>query len=209
MRRLPFLLLWLWLAPPAAAQSLFILQGERAVEASAGWSVGPVSNGLETFASVALAGRWDVGAGFNWYSADFGGPANTTFSEWMSFIRYLAFKEQDDGTPVTLSAHAQFVQGWDDNDDSGWYVLAGGQLYKKLALADGLALYPYVGFSLAGESYTFAGDASEHAVYLTRQFGVHGQITVSPNVWLRLTAEEHSFRRETYRAVRAAVVVRR
>lgn len=196
-------------ATPAAAQSLFILQGERAAEGSAGWSVGPFSHGIETSAAIALDGRWDIGVGFNRYAADFGGDGDTTFSEWTPMVRYFAFKEGDDDTPATLAVHAQFFQGWYDEGDSGWSALAGGQLYKKLALADGLALYPFVGFSLAGEAYTFGGGDPERSVYLTRQFGVHGQITLGADAWLRVTAEEHSFRRETYRAVRAAVVIRR
>jgi hypothetical protein len=196
------------IATGAAAQSLFILQGERAAEGSVGWSVGPFSNGIETHAGASLDGRWDVGFGFNRYSVDFGGPDDTTLTEWTPFVRYFLFKEEDDATPVSVAAYGQFFSDNIDGDDEGWYVLAGGQLYKKLTLVDGLALYPYVGFSLAGESYTIGGGEPERAIYLTRQFGVHGQIRVTDNSWVRLTAEEHSFRRETYRAVRGAYVVR-
>ncbi|HUE88925.1 MAG TPA: hypothetical protein VMO26_22835 [Vicinamibacterales bacterium] len=193
---------------PAAGQSLFIVQGERAAEGSVGWSVGPFSNGLETHGAVSLDGRWDAGFGFNRYAADFGGQDDTILTEWSPFVRYFLFKEDDDATPVSFAAHAAFFQDNFDGDDEGWYVLAGGQLYKKFTLDETLALYPFVGFSLAGESYTFGGGEAERAVYLTRQFGVHGQIPLGAAAWLRVTAEEHSFRRETYRAIRVAYVRR-
>ncbi len=193
---------------PAAGQSLFIAQGERAAEGSVGWSVGPFSNGVETHGAVSLDGRWDVGFGFNRYSADLGGQDDSVFTEWSPFVRYFLFKEDDDGTPVSFAAHAALFQDNFEGDDEGWYVLAGGQLYKKLTLADTLSLYPFVGFALAGESYTFGGGAAERALYLTRQFGVHGQISLGTDSWLRVTAEEHDFRRETYRALRVAYVVR-
>jgi len=192
---------------PAYGQSLFILQGERAAEGSIGWSVGPFSKGLETHGGVSLDGRWDVGFGFNRYAVDLGGADDSTFTEWTPFVRYFVFKEDDDATPVSFAAQAQLFQDNYDGDDSGWYVLAGGQLFKKLALVEGFALYPFVGFSLAGESYTFGGD-TERAVSITRQFGIHGQITLGTDAWLRITAEEHSFRRETYRALRGAFVRR-
>lgn len=196
------------LAGPARAQSLFILQGERAAEGSVGWSVGPFSNGLEMHAGASLDGRWDVGFGVNRYSVDLGGEDDGTITEWTPFVRYFLFKEEDDGTPVTLAVNGQLFLDNFEGDDKGWYVLAGGQLFKKLTLIPEFAVYPFVGFSLAGESYSFGGGAAERALYITRQFGVHGQVTVSDNAWLRITVEEHSFRRETYRAVRAAFVKR-
>jgi hypothetical protein len=195
-------------AAPASGQSLFIFQGEHAAEGSVAWSVGPFSNGVETHAAVSLGGRWDVGFGFNRYLADFGGDADSVFTEWSPFVRYFLFKEDDDATPVSFAAHAAFFQDNFDNDDEAWYVLAGGQLYKKLTLSDTLSLYPYAGFAVAGESYTFGGGEAERSVYITRQFGVHGQISLGADAWLRITAEEQSFRRETYRAARVAFVGR-
>jgi hypothetical protein len=201
-------ILLLWLNGTASGQSLFIAAGERAAEGSVGWSVGPFSNGIEIQGAVSLDGRWDVGFGVNRYVADFGGADDTTLTEWSPFVRYFLFKESDDAAPVSFAAHAAFFQDNYEGDDEGWYVLAGGQLFKKLAMSDGFALYPYVGFSLAGESYSFGGADAERAVYLTRQFGVHGQMALGSNAWLRITAEEHSFRRETYRAARVAYVRR-
>lgn len=195
-------------ASPAAAQSLFVLTGERAVEGSVAWSVGPFSNGIETLAALSLDGRWDVGFGVNRYAADFGGPDDTTLIEWTPFARYFIFKEDDDAVPLSLAVHAQYFRDHVDGQANGWYVLAGGQLFKKFVLTDGFALHPYVGFALAGESSPLGGDTSERSVYLTRQFGVHGQLTLTDDAWLRVTVEEHAFRRETYRAVRAAYVVR-
>jgi hypothetical protein len=193
---------------PVSAQSLFILQGERAAEGSVAWSVGPFSNGIELHGAVSLDGRWDVGFGFNRYDVDFGGDGDTALSEWTPFVRYFVFKEDDDATPVSLAVHAQYFSDSFGADDHGWYLLLGGQLYKKLKLVDSFALYPYIGFALAGESYTIGSADAEGAIYLTRQFGVHGQVRVTENAWVRLTLEEQSFRRETYRAARAAYVVR-
>jgi hypothetical protein len=207
----PFFLssvLVLGLVGPAPAQSLFVLQGERAAEGSVAWSVGAFSNGLEVHGAASLDGRWDVGFGLNWYESDLGGPGTTTLTEWSPFVRYFFYKEDDDGTPVSLAAHAALFQGNYEGGEEGWYTLAGGQLYKKFTLSDVLALYPYVGFSLALESSSFSGSEAERSLSLTRQLGVHGQIALSPDAWLRVTAEEQSFRRETYRAARIAYVRR-
>ena len=195
-------------AAPATTQSLFIGQGDRAVEGSIGWSVGPFSNGIETQVAGSLDGRWDVGFAFNRYVADLGGDDDTSFTEWSPSVRYFLFKEADDGVPVSLAAHAALFQDNYESGDEGWYVLAGGQLFKRFDLAETLALYPYVGFSLAGESYSFGGAAAERSLYLTRQFGVHAMIPVGTDAWVRVTAEEHAFRRETYRAARVAYVRR-
>jgi hypothetical protein len=209
MHRISIAAFVVWaLASTASAQSLFIEQGQRAAEGSVAWSVGPFSNGVESHAGVSLDGRWDVGFGFNWYAADFGGADDTTFTEWTPFVRYFVFKEADDSTPVSLAAQAAFFQDHYEGGDESWYILAGGQLYKRFAISDGFALYPYVGFSLAGESYSFGGADAENALYLTRQLGVHAQVTVGADSWVRVSAEEHAFRRETYRALRAAFVRR-
>jgi hypothetical protein len=112
------------------------------------------------------------------------------------------------GTPVSLAAHAAFFQGNYEGGEEGWYSLAGAQLYKKFPLADTLALYPYVGFSLALESSSFGGGDRERSLYLTRQIGVHAQLALSTDSWLRVTAEEQGLRRETYRAARVAYVRR-
>ena len=121
MRVLGAAVLTLLMADAAFAQSLFILQGERAAEGSVAWSVGPFSNGVETHGGVSLDGRWDVGFGFNRYSVDFGGADDTTLTEWTPFVRYFLFKEDDDGTPVSLAAHGQFFEDDFDGDDEGWY----------------------------------------------------------------------------------------
>jgi hypothetical protein len=202
------LLLTLMTAAPVAAQSLFVLDGEHAVEGAVAWSVGPFSDGVETHAAVSLHGRWDVGFGFNRYWADFGGGGDSILNEWSPFVRYFLFKEDDDATPVSLAAHAAYFLDDFGGDGEGWYALAGLQLYKKLTLSDGFSLFPYLGFSLAGESYSFGQADSDDSIYLTRQFGVHGQMSLSPDAWLRITVEEHSFRRETFRALRVAYVHR-
>jgi hypothetical protein len=144
----------------------------------------------------------------NRYSADFGGDAGTTFTEWSPSVRYFLFKEGDDQTPVSLAVHAALFQDNYEADDEAWYVLGGGQLFKRLELHDTFALFPYVGFSLAAESFSFGGAEPDRSVYLTRQFGVHAVIAVSAGTWFRITAEEHAFRRETYRAARVGLVRR-
>ena len=192
----------------ASAQSLFIQQGERAIDGSAAWSVGPFSNGVEIQAGGSVNGRWDIAFGVNRYSADFGGDDDTTFSEWSPSVRYFLHKEQDDGTPVSLALHAAYFAGDYDGEDEGWYGLIGGQLFKRLELVEKFVVYPYVGFSLAAESYSFGGADAERTLYITRQFGVHGLIPVGADAWLRVTVEEHSFRRETYRAARVGFVRR-
>jgi hypothetical protein len=196
------------LARPASAQSLFVQQGERAVDVSAGWSVGPFSNGVEIQAGGSVDGRWDIAFGVNRYSADFGGDDDTTFSEWSPSARYFFHKEQDDGTPVSLALHTAFFQGHYEGEGDGWYGLLGGQLFKRLELVEAFVIYPYVGFSLAAESYSFGGAEAERTLYITRQFGVHGLMPMGARTWLRVTVEEHSFRRETYRAARVGIVRR-
>ena len=195
------------LTTSANAQSLFILQGDRAGEGSFSWSSGAFSNGFEFQGGASLDGRWDVGFGFNRYSVDLGGEDNATFTEWTPFVRYFLFKEDDDATPVSLAAHAQFFSDNYEGDDTGGYVLSGGQLFKKFTVTDTLAFYPFVGFSLAAESATFGG-ATERAVYLTRQLGVHAEISVMDGAWIRVTLDEHAFRRESYKAARVAYVRR-
>lgn len=193
---------------PAQAQSLFIQQGEHGFDGSIAWSVGPFSQGVELHGAVSIDGRWDAGFGVHRYAADFGGPDDTTVVEWTPFVRYFAVKEDDDGMPVTLAFHGQFVRSTFEGGMDGWYALGGAQLVKKLLLVEGLAFYPFLGFSLAAESSAFDAGDPDRSVYITRQFGVHGQIAMGPDTWLRLTTEEHGFRRETYRAVRLALVHR-
>lgn len=196
------------LVPRAAAQSLFVAQGERAVEGAIGWSVGPFSNGVEIQASASLDGRWDVGFGVNRFVADFGGADDTTLVEWSPSARYFLFKEQDDRTPVSFAVQGAWFQSHYEGGSDDWYAVAGGQLFKRLVLGEGLSLFPYVGFALAAESSAFGGGPATRALYLTRQFGVHGLVTLGADTWLRITAEEQAFRRETFRAARVAYVRR-
>src|SRR5215207_3329469 len=150
-------------ARSAGAQSLFVLQGERAAEGSIAWSVGPFSNGIEVHGGASLDGRWDVGFGVNRYDVDLGGADDATLTEWTPFVRYFLFKETDDGTPVSLAAKGQFFKDDFGGSDEGWYLLAGGELYKKLALADGIAVYPYIAFSFAAESLSLGGADPDRA----------------------------------------------
>lgn len=194
--------------PAASAQSLFIAEGERAAEGSVAWSVGPSSSGVEAHGAVSLHGRWDVGLGLNHYSFDVPGGGDQAFTEWAPFVRYFLFKEQDDAVPVSLALHGQYFHDDYDVDGSGWYALVGATMAKRLGMGDGFALYPFVGFSLGTESFTFGAADPARETYLTRQFGVHGLAALADGLWLRVTVDEQAFRRETYRAVRVAVVGR-
>jgi len=82
----------------ADAQSLFVAHGERASEASVGWSVGEFSQGVEVQGGVSLGSRWDVAFGVNRYDAGLGGRNDATLTEWSPSARYFLFKEQDDQT---------------------------------------------------------------------------------------------------------------
>lgn len=192
----------------ASAQSLFIAAGERAVEGSAAWSAGPSSDGLEVHGAVSLDGRWDVGIGVNRYSFEVPGSPDQTFSEWSPFVRYFLLKEADDAVPVSLSVHGQYFRDNYEGSDEGWYALFGATVTKRLSMGESFALYPFIGFSLGTESYTFGDADPARDTYLTRQLGVHGLATLADGLWLRVTLDEQAFRRETYRAVRVAVVGR-
>jgi hypothetical protein len=204
--------LWgcLMLSSTAGAQSLFLDRGQRAVDATVGWSVGPSSDGIETAVGVALDGRLDLGFAFNRYDVDLGDGSSSTFNEYAPFVRYFAVKEGADGAPVSLALHGQYFGDDYSGDDTGWYVMTGMTLAKRLRLSKPLTIYPFGGFSFVGESYSFGGGPSERAVYLTRNLGLHLTIPLAADgaTVLRATVEEQSFRRETYRTARIGVVRR-
>lgn len=210
MRRVFFaLVLTLAGAVTASAQSLYLQPGERAVEVSAGWSVGPSSNGLETHASVSLDGRWDAGLSFNRYDINFDDGSDSTFSEYAPFARFFAVKQAENGSPISLAVSAQlFLDDYPSAGDSGTFVQIGTTVYKSLKLAEGFELQPFVGFAFVAESYAFGGGDAETAQYLTRDIGLHFTTgTDEPWIW-RATLLEQSFRQETYRALRLAVIRR-
>lgn len=201
--------LGLVMAAPAAAQSLYVPAGERGVEVSAGWSVGPSSNGIETHAGVSLDGRWDVGVSFNRYTIDFEDGSDSTFNEYAPFVRYFFVKEADNGAPVSLSANAQlFLDDYPNAADKGKFVQIGATVYKSLRISDNFEMQPFAGFAFVAESYTFGGGDAETAQYLTRDFGLHFT-TSTDRAWIwRATLLEQSFRRETYRGARVAAIRR-
>jgi hypothetical protein len=155
---------------------------------------------------LALDGRWDVGFGVNRYWVDLG-AGDTGLTELTPFARYYFVKERDDASPVTLAGRAQFVADLYGGSADGWYVLVGADLSKQFEVLEDFAVIPYVNFSVAGESYGVEG-AIERSMSLTRQLGVHGVITIRDGFWFRVTAEEQSFRRESFRALRLALVRR-
>lgn len=202
--------LLLALAQGAAAQSLYVEPGQRAVEATVGWSVGPSSDGFETTAAFGFDGRVDAGVAFNSYDLDFGDGTGLSFNEYAPFVRYFAVKEGRDDAPVSLALHGQYFSADYDDEDTGWYVMTGATIYKRLGLSKTFNLYPFIGFAFAGESYSYDGGPDERAVYLTRNLGMHAAVALgaSGKTLLRFTVEEQSFRRETYRAARIGIVQR-
>lgn len=200
MKYLTAFLIFAFAAAPAAAQSLYLAPGERAVEVSGGWSVGPSVDGFESHVGVSLNGRWDVGLSFHVYE---------DFNEYAPFARFFVLKETEGGPPVSLDVKAQlFLDDFPSAEDKGKFVQIGTTVYKSLKLTDGFALQPFVGFAFVGESYAFGGEDAETAQYLTRDIGLHFT-TATDRPWIvRATLLEQSFRRETYRAVRAAFIRR-
>ena len=204
MRTLSAFLVTVLAAIPASAQSLHLPAGTSGIEGSVGWSVGPSSNGVESHVGVSLEGRVDVGLGFNHYTFAFGDGSDSDFNEYAPFVRWFPIKESD-GHPVSLSVNGQvFVDDYNSND-SGNFVQFGTTVYKNFDLGANFAIQPFFGFAFVAESYTF-GDDNEKAQYLTRDLGLH--LTTNPTrPWIvRFTLIDQSFRRETYRGARVAVV---
>ncbi|HEX9368098.1 MAG TPA: hypothetical protein VF921_15815 [Vicinamibacterales bacterium] len=207
MRGVCVLLFLAMAATPAQAQSLYMKKGERAVEGSIGWSVGPSSNGTEGVVSASVDGRVDVGVSLARYTYTFTDGSKSTFTEYAPFVRFFPIKEQD-GAPVSLAISGQVFLDSYGTPDSGHYVQVGTAIYKQLKLSDRLSIQPYVGFAFVAESYTFGGGPAARAQYLTRDIGLH--FTSAPErPWIfRLTLAEQSFRRETYRGARVSVIHR-
>lgn len=196
----------LFAAIECGAQSLYLERGQRGVEASAGWSVGPSSNGVETFASAGFDGRVDVGIAISRYTVTFDDGSKSSFSEYAPFVRAFLVKEAQGGPPVSLAVSGQvFIDDY-GTDDSGNYVQVGTMVYKNLRLSDRWSMQPFAGFAFVAESYTFGGGPAERARYLTRDFGLHVTTAIDRPWILRFTLAEQSFRRETYRGARVAVI---
>lgn len=196
------------LASPAAAQSLLLDRGQRAVEVVAGGSFGPSSDGFESRFSLAFDGRIDVGVAINRYTYTFDG-VDSSFSEIAPFARVFLAKETPGGSPISLALSAQvFIDNY-EGDDSGGYVQAGPTLYKHFAVTDRVSVQPHLGFSIVRESYTFGGITDSQS-YLARSLGfaVTTRLSQGGGAWLQLTLEEQSFRNETYRAARLGLIGR-
>lgn len=190
---------------PLHAQSLYLKDGEHAVEGGVAWSVGPSSNGVEFLASTNVTSRFDVGLVIARYTYTFDDGSKSTFNEYAPFVRLFAVKEQD-GAPVTLGFSGQiFVDDYPVEGDSGKYIQLGTTIYKKFELTSRYAVQPFVGFGLVAESYAFGGAPAERAQYLTRDIGLHFTTPTDRRWFFRATLIEQSFRRETYRGARLSV----
>src|SRR5690242_3846042 len=84
-------------AAPASAQSAYLNRGERAVEGTVGWSVGPSSKGVESVAAVSLDGRVDVGVGIAHYTYTFDDGSTSSFKEYAPFVRFFPVKQTEKG----------------------------------------------------------------------------------------------------------------
>jgi hypothetical protein len=207
MRRVAFLCALLATAAPAFAQSLHLKDGQRAIEATTGWSVGPSSDGLESFASMSLNGRVDVGLGISRYTYTFDDGSTSTFNEYAPFVRVFLVKEQS-GAPVSVAVSGQvFIDDY-ETDDAGHYAQVGTAIYKSLKLSDWFTVEPFVGFGFVAESYTFGDGPAERAQYLTRDLGLHFTTRADRDWLIRVTFTEQGFRRETYRSARLTFVRR-
>jgi hypothetical protein len=208
MRRWSLIFILAVSATPVYGQSLYLKNGERGIEASAGWSVGPFSRGTETFVSVGFDGRADIGLSISRYTYTGDDGSKSTFNEYAPFVRVFLLKQAENGPPVSVAVHGQvFVDDY-TTDDSGHYVQAGTTVYTNLKLSDRCAMQPFIGFAFVAESYTFGGGPAANAQYLTRDLGLHFT-TPTDRPWVfRMTLSEQSFRRETYRAARVSVVRR-
>lgn len=198
----------LFASTAAFAQSLHLPPGQSAIEGSAGWSVGPSSDGIETHVGAALGGRVDLGVGISRYTFTFDDGFESEFKEYAPYVRWFPVKEQA-GAPVSLSFNGQlFVDDYDSDEDSGKYVQLGTTVYKEFKLGEQWAIVPSLGFAFVAESYAFGGGPAENAQYLTRDLGVHFTTRADRPWLLRLSVVEQSFRRETYRGARIAVIRR-
>jgi hypothetical protein len=195
---------------PVHAQSLYMNEDERAIEAGVAWSVGPSSNGVEFLASTNVTSRIDLGFMVARYTYTFEDDSESTFNEYAPFVRYFAIKERQDGAPVSLAFSAQiFLDDYSVEGDSGTYAQFGTALYKHFDLTTRYAVQPFVGFGFVAESYSFGGGPAERAQYLTRDIGLHFTTATDQPWFLKATLIEQSFRRETYRGARLSVTWRR
>lgn len=206
MRVCGAILMLLLTVAPAAAQSLYLDKGEKAVEGDAGWSTGPSSTGAEFLGSAGF-GRVDVGIGIARYTYTFDDGSTSSFTEYAPLVRYFAVK-QTAAAPISLSINGQLFLDDYGTSDKGRYGKIGTTIYRDVKVTDGFSVQPYLGFAFVAESYTFGDGPAATAQYLTRDLGVH-LTTGTTRPWiLRLTLEEQAFRKETYRAARVSVIRR-
>jgi hypothetical protein len=193
-------------AAPALAQSLHLPAGTNGIEVSAGWSVGPSSNGVETFVGASIGGTIDVGVQISHYTLNFDDGSTSSWEDYAPLVRWFPVKEQG-GAPVSLSVSGQFfIDDYESDLDSGKFVQIGPTVYKAFTLKNGWAITPFGGFGFVAESYAFGGGPADNAQYLTRDFGLHFTSPADRAWLLRFTLIDQSFRRETYRGARAAVI---
>jgi hypothetical protein len=193
---------------PAAAQSLHLPSGTSGLEVTAGWSVGPSSNGLETVVGASVGGKVDVGIQVSHYKLTFDDGFTSSFEDYAPFVRWFPVKQQS-GAPVSMAVSGQlFVDDYDADEDSGKYVQLGVTAFKAFTFGNSWALTPFAGFAFVAESYAFGGEPSEEAQYLTRDFGLHLTSPEDRPWMVRFTLIEQSFRRETYRGARLGLIRR-
>ena len=190
----------------AAAQSLHLPAGTNGIELGAGWSVGPSSNGVETFIGASLGGKVDVGVQISHYTLTFDDESTSSWEDYAPLVRWFPVKEQS-GAPVSVSVSGQFfIDDYESDEDSGKFVQIGPTVYKAFTLQNGWAITPFAGFAFVAESYSFGGAPADNAQYLTRDLGLHFTSPADRSWLVRFTLIDQSFRRETYRGARVAVI---
>lgn len=191
---------------PSQAQGLHLPSGTNGVEVSAGWSVGPSSNGIETVVGGSIGGRLDLGVQISHYRLSFDDGSETLFENYAPLVRWFAVKEQS-GAPVSVALTAQlFVDRYESDEDSGSFVEVGPTVYKAFTLGNRWSITPFAGFALVAESYSFGGAPADRAQYLSRDLGLHFTSPADRPWLVRFTLLEQSYRQETYRAAQVAVI---
>ena len=140
-----------------------------------------------------------TGVGFNRYDADFGGADDTTLTEWSPFLRYFLSRKTMTRRRCRLWRTRRCF--W---TITGARTRKGTRLpwsaFKKLRMSDGFSSVPVRRVFTGGRVFSFGGGDAERALYL---------YTSTAGAWLNClrqqrvgcaTAEEYSFRRETFRA---------
>ena len=204
MRRLAVVCLLVLAGSPAAAQSLYLAQGQHAASAGVGWSTGPASSGVESEFSVGF-GRVDLGVGISHYTFTPDTGEKSAWTEYAPFARVFLFREMT-GAPVSVAVGGQFFVDDFALDNSGHYGQVSATVYKWIPVSDHFAIQPFGGFGFVAESYRYGGGDRQRAQYLTRDFGLNLSTAIDRPWMVLVTFRDQAFRTESYRSVRLSFI---